>query len=308
MKLLIVGAGSTGGYFGARLAAAGRDVTFLLRPGRAKQIAAQGLQIVSPHHGDLSITPRVVTTGSIDGAYDAILLTVKAYHLDQALEDIAPAVGKETMIMPVLNGMRHVDAITARFGAKALIGGVCKVATTLDAEGRIRQLAPFQSLTYGEMDGSETPRLRALDAALSGAGFDAVLSPRVVAEMWEKWVLLASLGGVTCLGGGPVGQVVATPGGSAFILGLIDEVVAVTNAEGFPPAPAFLSLIRTQFSNPASPQASSMFRDMQDGRWVEADQILGDMVARGAQHGIATPLLNAAHTRLRVYQAGIGQA
>ncbi|MCO6417873.1 ketopantoate reductase family protein [Siccirubricoccus sp. KC 17139] len=306
MKLLIVGAGSTGGYFGARLAAAGRDVTFLLRPGRAKQIAEQGLQVISPQHGDLHLTPRVVTAGSIDGAYDTILLTVKAYHLEQALEDIAPAVGPQTMIMPVLNGMRHVDAIAARFGAKALIGGVCKVAATLDAEGRIRQLAPFQSLTYGEMDGSDSPRLRALDAALSGAGFDAVLSPRVVVEMWEKWMLLAAMGGVTCLGGGPIGAVASTPGGIAFAHGLIDEVMAVTMAEGFP-FPAFHAQLRTMFSNKASPQASSMFRDMQDGRWVEADQILGDMIARGAKHGIATPLLNAAHTRLRVYQAGIGQ-
>ena len=153
MRILVVGAGSTGGYFGGRLAQAGRDVTFLVRPGRAAYLREKGLQIISPN-GDLTLTPRLVTAGEIDAPYDAILLTVKAFSLEAALEDFAPAVGRETMILPVLNGMRHVDVLVARFGEKAVLGCVCKVATMVDEEGRIVQLAKFQELAYGEMKGA----------------------------------------------------------------------------------------------------------------------------------------------------------
>ena len=152
MRLLVVGAGATGGYFGGRLAQAGRDVTFLVRPRRAAQLREGGLQIVSPH-GDVTLTPKLAAVGTIDGPYDAVLLAVKAYSLDAAIEDFAAAIGPETSIVPVLNGMRHIDVLDARFGRHSVAGGVCKVATTVDPDGRIVQLAEFQELAYGERDG-----------------------------------------------------------------------------------------------------------------------------------------------------------
>jgi 2-dehydropantoate 2-reductase len=176
MRLLVVGAGSTGGYFGGRLAQAGRDVTFLVRPRRAAQLQEGGLQIVSPH-GDVTVRPKLVTADDIDAPYDAVLLAVKAYSLDAAIDDFATAVGPETTIMPVLNGMRHVDILEERFGKKAVAGGVCKVATTVDSGGRIVQLATFQELVYGEWDGAVSARMEALDAFMRGAGFDARLFP-----------------------------------------------------------------------------------------------------------------------------------
>src|SRR5579863_1436488 len=148
MRILVVGAGATGGYFGGRLAEAGRDVTFLVRPKRAAQLRENGLQILSPH-GDVTLRPQLVTADRITGPYDAVLLTVKAFALDAALADVAPAVGPRSMIVPVLNGMRHVDTLIARFGEKPVLGGVCLVATTLDPQGRIKQLAEFQQLIYG---------------------------------------------------------------------------------------------------------------------------------------------------------------
>jgi 2-dehydropantoate 2-reductase len=197
MRILVVGAGATGGYFGGRLAQAGRDVTFLVRPGRAAQLTKDGLTLLSPH-GDVTLQPKLVTTDAIDGPYDAVILAVKAYGLEQAIEDMAPAIGPGTMVMPLLNGMRHVDLLRARFGT-ALIGGVCKVATTIDPQGRIKQLATFQELAYGELDGSPSARTTALDAAMQGAGFTARLTPAIEREMWEKWTLLATMGGICCL-------------------------------------------------------------------------------------------------------------
>lgn len=304
MRILVVGAGATGGYFGGRLAQAGRDVTFLVRAGRAEALRSKGLTLLSPH-GDVTIAPKLATAGAIDGPYDAVILGVKAFGLDQALVDMAPAVGPQTMIMPLLNGMRHVDAIRERFGT-ALIGGVCKVATTIDAEGRIRQLAPFQELAYGELDGSPSVRTAALDEAMQGAGFTARLTPTVAREMWEKWTLLATMGGICCLMRGNIGEIEAAPGGRDFVLRLLQEVVSVITADGIAPSAPFLETITKQLTQKGSAMASSMYRDLSAGLPVEADQIVGDLVARGQKHGLDTPLAAAAYAHLRVYANRLG--
>lgn len=299
--MLVVGAGSTGGYFGGRLAEAGRDVTFLVRPARAAHLRANGLQIVSPN-GDLTLAPKLVTADDVGGLYDAILITVKAYGLAAALDDLAPVVGPTTMILPVLNGMKHVDMITARFGAGALVGCVCKIAATIDAQGRIVQLARFNELAYGEMDGAPSARTERLDAFMRGAGFDARLTPEVEREMWEKWILLATLGGVTTLMRGNIGQIAAAPGGVEFVSRFLDEVLAVVNAVGKPPSPAFVTSTRAALTTQGSSQAPSMYRDLEQGHPIEADQIVGDLLARAARAGIATPLLAASYANLSVYQ------
>ena len=171
MKILIVGAGAVGGYFGGRLAQAGRDVTFLVRPSRAKQLRQDGLRIISPH-GDVVITPKLVSADKIDTFYDLVLLSVKAYALEAAMNDFAAAVGPETMIFPVLNGLRHVELLAKRFGEHPVIGGVCLVAAEIDDEGRIVQLADFQQLVYGERNGETTSRLQTLDATLRRPSID----------------------------------------------------------------------------------------------------------------------------------------
>jgi 2-dehydropantoate 2-reductase len=208
MRILIVGAGAVGGYFGGRLAQAARDVTFLVRPSRAKQLAQDGLRIISPH-GDATLTPRLISAKEIDTPYDLVFLSVKAYALEAAMNDFAAAVGPETMILPVLNGLRQVEILTKRFGERPVIGGVCLVAAKIDNEGRVVQLADIQQLVYGERNGETTPRLEKLDVTLRGAGFDARLSSDIVQAMWEKWVQLASLGAVTCLMRGAIGEIVA---------------------------------------------------------------------------------------------------
>jgi 2-dehydropantoate 2-reductase len=301
MRLLVVGAGSTGGYFGGRLAQAGRDVTFLVRPRRAVQLRESGLQIVSPH-GNVTVRPKLVTAGEIEAPYDAVLLGVKAYSLDAAIDDFAAAVGPETTIIPTLNGMRHIDILEERFGKEPVAGGVCKVAATIDPDGRIVQLAEFQELVYGERDGSVSQRMERLHAFMQGAGFDARLSRSIEYEMWEKWTMLATLGGITCLMRGNIGEVVAAQGGTSFILSFLDEVVSVASAVGEAPKPAFLEGARKTLTTPGSTQSPSMFRDLQQGSPIEADQIIGDLLARGTNAGIPTPLLAAAYAHLSVYQ------
>jgi 2-dehydropantoate 2-reductase len=301
MRILIVGAGAVGGYFGGRLAEAGRDVTFLVRPSRAKQLGKDGLRIISPH-GDAVLTPKLISVEEIDTPYDLVFLSVKAYALEAAMNDFAAAVGPETTIFPVLNGMRHIDLLTKRFGEHAVIGGVCQVASEIDDAGRIVQLADFQQLIYGERNGETTPRLQTLDATLQGRGFDARLSTNIMQEMWEKWVQLASLGAITCLMRGAIGEIVAVPGGADLSLKVLDESAAVATACGHKPSEALLSRHAAAMTASGSQLTSSMYRDLRKGAPVEADHSLGDFVERGTAHGVATPLLKAAFINLRVYQ------
>lgn len=302
MRMLVVGAGATGGYFGGRLAAAGRDVTFLVRPRRAEQLRKTGLRIVSPA-GDLTLEPKLLTADQIASPFDVVLLTVKAYALDQAIADFAPAVGAETIILPVLNGMKHMDVLASRFSARNLAGCLCKIASTLDEQGRIIEFAKFHEVVYGELDGSTSERMSKVDAFMRDAGFDARISSAIQREMWEKWTFLASLGAINCLMRGSIGEVAQAPGGKDFANALLDEVLSVVRTVGVAPREKYCSIVRAQLTDPESTMTSSMYRDLQHGYLIESDQIVGDLVERARGAGLSTPLLNAAYVNLSVYSA-----
>ena len=301
MRILIVGAGSTGGYFGARLMQAGRDVTFLVRPARAAALRETGLQIVSPL-GDFGVTPKLVLASDLKETFDIVLVTVKAFGLAAAIEDFAAAVGPGTLILTVLNGMKHVDDLQARFGADRVVGGVCRVSTQLDAQGRILHLSPMHELVYGELDGSRSARIEALHAFLSDAGFTTQLSTHIAQDLWNKWILLATLGGICSLARGTVGEIAATDGGDDFVRGFLAEAVAVATAVGFAPSQQAIDFTLGVLTAPGSPLTSSMYRDLMAGERVEVDQILGDLRARARRANLATPLVSAAFIQLSAYQ------
>jgi 2-dehydropantoate 2-reductase len=301
MRILVVGAGATGGFFGGRLAEAGRDVTFLSRPVRAAQLRSAGLQIVSPH-GDVTLQPRLVTSEQLEPEYDVVLLAVKAFSLEGALDAFAAAIGERTMILPLLYGLRHIDVLTARFGEAAVLGGVCLCGTTIDHDGRIIESFEPTVLIYGERDGSASTRIAALDDAMQGAGFDAHSSRDVVREMWEKWVVLATFGGITCLLRGTIGEIEAAPGGADFAVNLLAECEAVAAAYGYEADEAHMDRARTMITARGSMLAPSMYRDLQQGGNVEVDQIIGDLLARARERDLSTPILAAAYANLSVYQ------
>ncbi len=300
MRLLVVGAGGVGGYFGARLAAAGREVVFLVRPSRAAQLA-HGITLRTGNE-DTVIPVSFLVTGQSGERFDAILLAVKAYQLQGGIDAIRPHVGAHTMILPVLNGMRHLDELRTQFGADAVIGGLAQIVTSVDEEGRIVDQGMFHDLVYGEWNGARTSRIEALDQHLGGAGFNARLSLQIEREMWEKWAFLSSMAAVTCLMGGTVGQVARTSGGTAFVESLFAEVAATVAAAGQPLSQGFRSRTLSLLTDHSSTLTSSMFRDMQAGRPVEAEQIIGDLIARAAPQAVATPLLESVMVRLQVYQ------
>ena len=306
MRILVVGAGATGGYFGGRLLQAGRDVTFLVRPGRAGVLRERGLRIVGLGEQTV-LEPTLVVTGEIEAPYDLILLTVKESGLAAAIDDLAPAVGPGTLIVPILNGMRQVDLLVDRFGDEAVLGGIAYVMTTLDDFGDVQRLAPLHRLTYGRRDGALDGRVQGVHEVLSGAGFDTELSDRILGAMWSKWTFISSLGAVNVLGGGSVGEVASAAGGKALAETVIAEGAAVAAAAGHPVPDAELDVYHRMLTKDGSPDTSSLFRDLNAGLPVEAEQIFGDLVARAEGYGVPVPLLSAATVRLRVHNANVAK-
>src|ERR1700677_3668153 len=302
MRILVVGAGAIGGYFGGRMLQAGRDVTCLARARRAGELEDAGLVIKSPN-GDVTLkNPPTVQADRLTEKFDAILLSCKAFDLDDAFKSFASAVGPRTAIIPMLNGMRHLNVLDGKFGRERVLGGLCAIAVTLNDKREIVQLAPMQSLNFGERDGKLSDRVRAIAEMMASGNFGSVASEHIVQEMWEKWVFLASLAASTSLMRASVGDILASPGGKDFILGIVDECSAVATAEGYLPRAPFLGRARVMFTREASPLTASMFRDIKAGAPVEADHVIGDLIARGEAAKLSLPKLRTAYTHLKAYE------
>ncbi len=299
MRILVVGAGSIGGYFGGRLAAAGRDVTFLVRERRAEMLRKDGLSIVSPA-GDLHIpAPRLILSQEIKDPFDLIILSCKAYDLDEAARSFSAAVGPRTLILPLLNGMRHLDLLDDRFGQDHVLGGQCMISTTLDADGTIRHLAPMRALVFGPRFGSQARGSTEVSGILSNAGFDVRLSADISQDMWDKWVFIASSAGVTTLLRASIGDIVAA-GGSALSVALLEECLEIAARSGHPSAQQSRERALGLLTAAGSPMTASMMRDMENWARIEADHIIGDLIARSGD--LATPLLNTVLVNLKAYE------
>jgi 2-dehydropantoate 2-reductase len=302
MRILVVGAGAIGGYFGGRLLQAGRDVTFLVRPRRAAELAEAGLVIKSPN-GDVTLkNPPTVQADNLTEKFDVVLLSCKAFDLEDAIKSFAPAVGTQTAIIPLLNGMQHFDVLDGKFGPERVLGGLCAIAVTLNDKHEVVQLQPMQSLNFGERDGKLSDRVRAIAELMASGKFGAVASENVIQEMWEKWVFLASLAASTCLMRAAVGHILAAPGGKDFILGMLDECSEVAAAEGHAPSGPFFERVRGMLTTEGSQMTASMFRDIKAGAPVEADHVIGDLIARGDAAKVPVPRLRAAYTHLKAYE------
>jgi len=300
MRILMAGAGATGGYFGARLIQAGQDVTFLVRERRYQQLQTHGL-VLQTQQGTEKFQPQLTQASTLKSHYDLIIVTVKSFALDQVMDDIAPAVGPETLIMPILNGMRHIATLQQRFGEDKVIGGLCKINATLGDQGEVIQMTPLHQLLYGALDGNNDARLQRVDAALRDCQVDTLFSDNIMDELWEKWLLLSTLGAVCCLARGNTQQILTSRGGEALLQGVFTEILSVITAEGYQPRPAVTARIFELLNNPATPMTSSMYRDLTQGSDIEADQVIGDLLLRAKRNGLATPLLNAVDVNLQVY-------
>ena len=301
MKILVLGAGGIGGYFGGRLAQGGADVTFLVRPKRAAQIAANGLVIESPN-GNAAIPVKTVTADTVGPGYDLVLFTCKAYDLDSAMDAIAPAMAGDAVVVPMLNGIAHLEKLDARFGKAKVMGGTCQINVTLLADGTVKHMEPLNRLTFGERDGTGSARARAFAAELAKTSIDWSLSPTIEQDMWEKIMFLSVLASVTCLFRGNIGEILAAPGGREVIERALAANVAIVAKCASAPREKIVEWATARLTTPG-PAASSMLRDVERGNPVEADHIVGFMLDRAREHGVDDLVLSLAFTHLKAYEA-----
>jgi 2-dehydropantoate 2-reductase len=302
MRILVVGAGAIGGYFGGRLLQAGEDVTFLVRPRRAAELAATGLMIHS-RKGDAAIPrPPLVLAEDLHTHFDLVLLACKAYDLQGAVDALAPAVGPKTAVLPLLNGMKQLDLLEERFGPSRVLGGLCKISTSLDGRGQIVHYNNLDLLAFGEREAATSARAQSIAEVMARANFQTQLSPCIVQEMWEKWIFIAACAGITCLMRAPIGDVVAA-GAGPLALTMLGECAAVASAEGYAPRAEALENSRSVLVRAGSPLAASMLRDIERQAPVEGEHILGDLMRRGAAHQIALPALRIAYVHLKAYES-----
>ncbi len=302
MKILILGAGAVGGYWGARLHQAGVDVTFLLREKRAEKVRKEGLVVKSPK-GDAVLPVKVVTNGGEGGPYDVVVLACKAYDLDSAMDSIAPAVGAGTTIVPMLNGHAHFATLDGKFGAEKVAGGLARISGMLGPNGEILH-SGASGVSFGERDGKPArASLVGFDAACRKAGIDGGINANINQDLWDKWIMLSTIAGMCASMRGTIGDIMETEDGAAIVVETLEESRKVAAAEGHAPSDKVLAGIQSMLTAKGSKAVASILGDMEKGGAAEGKQIVGDMLGRARKHGIAAPNLRYAYAHLQTYEA-----
>ena len=301
MKILVLGAGGIGGFFGGRLAQNGADVTFLVRGKRKAQLADHGLEIESPF-GNASVPVKAGLENEVGADYDIVLLTCKAYDLASAIEAIGPAMHGRAAVLPLLNGLAHIEQLNGLFGARNVIPGTARIQATLTPEGAVRQLNEWQTITFGEQDGGESDRVKQLKALFDGTGVECRISPNILRDLWWKLVHLATVAGMTCLMRANVGEIARTPEGSELLLSFLGTNAAIAGHFGHPPDELFLKSYRELLRNRTAMYEASMLRDLEKGGPIESEHILGFMLDRCREAGLPDALHLAAYTHVQAYE------
>jgi 2-dehydropantoate 2-reductase len=301
-KVLVLGAGGIGGYFGGRLAETGADVTFLVREGRRKLLQERGLRLESPF-GDATIPVRTIVAPEATPDYDAVILTCKAYDLDDAIATIAPAVAPTGYVLPLLNGIAHIDVLNRKFGPDRVLGGTAKIQATIMPDGAVRQFNDWRTITFGEQSGEMTARVKTLASLFEAArGIETLAVTDMMQRMWEKLVHLSTAAAMTCLMRANVGEIVRTPDGGGIFLNQLKTSAAIAAANGHRPGDAFMQSWERTFSQPDSLYATSMLRDIERGGRTEVEHILGFMVRKAREAGIEHQTLLLAYTHIKAFE------
>lgn len=301
-KILVLGAGGIGGYFGGRLAESGADVTFLVREPRQKALQANGLRIESPF-GDASLPVKTTTSAGLEPVFDAVILTCKAYDLDDAIATIAPGIATTGYVLPLLNGIAHIDILNARFGKDRVLGGSAKIQVTLTKDGVVRQLNDWRTITFGEQTGGLSDRVQTLASLFAATkGVETLAVDDVMQRMWEKIVHLATAASMTCLMRANVGEIVRTPEGEHIFLEQLRIAAEIAAANGHRPSDLFMENYRNTFSQRDSLYTTSILRDMERRGRTEVDHILGFMLAKAREADLDHKTLLLAYTHVKAFE------
>jgi 2-dehydropantoate 2-reductase len=306
MSVLIVGAGSAGGYIGAQLVAAGRDVTFLVHQRVRARLGSDGLRI---RRGPTVTTTAVnaVTAADLGRVYDVIVVAVRTDAVDSAVRDIRRAVSDETRIVPIMNGMRHLSLLTTAFGQDRVLGAATRLVASLLPDGTVNVVTPGVQMEIGQLDGGGSAALDRTVAELSVDDIAITVREDIIAAMWEKFAFITSTAVLTCLVGEEIGPVVRADGGIALARNVLDEVASIAAVDGHLLADHARAGLNAMLTDPSSTFGPSMFRDMRGGRPIEVT-VLSDLADRARAHQISTPLLDASLVVIDVHNRRVRAA
>lgn len=301
MRVLIVGAGAVGGYFGGRLIEKGADVTFLVREKRKQQLAREGL-VIKSSHGHIKTPVQTLVYPEAHPAFDLILLCVKAYHLKEVIHTIKPYVGAHTTILPLLNGISHYAILREAFGEERILGGLCFIEVTLNSKGEIEHYSNRHELVYGEWNHAETERIRQIDALFSGARFSPRRSDAIQVDIWKKVIFISTMSAMTCLMRSSTGPILTSPYGKEIYRRLLEEVVSIARYyEPSIPLDFPDATLRTLEEELKPTMKSSMLRDMEKGLPIETDALHGSLIQLAPKE-LDIPLLKTVYSTLSIYE------
>ncbi|OFD50367.1 2-dehydropantoate 2-reductase [Bacillus mycoides] len=301
MRILVLGAGGVGGFFGGRLVEKGEDVTFLVRSKRKQQLEEKGLVIRSVN-GDFSFQPKLITKEDRTSPFDVILFSTKAYHLNDATIDLKPFVGENTVIIPLLNGIAHLSLLQKEFGVEKVMGGLCFIETTLNDQGEIVQTSAANRLVFGEIKPQDSERIKRISKAFADTKASFVLSENITQDMWHKYLFITVMSGMTTLMRAPIGPIRESDGGREFIRNLFAESVQIMKAMEAPVKDNIIEEHMKTIDKISYDMKSSMQRDMEKGSFIEGKHLQGYLLNLAEQFLIEAPLLGAVYQNLKVYE------
>lgn len=300
MRILVLGAGGIGGYFGGRLAEQGKDVTFLVRPKRKASLEKNGL-VINSVNGNYAFQPKLITAQQDVEPFDIVLLSSKAYHLEQSIEDLRPFVGPNTVIIPLLNGIAHIATLQQAFGRERILGGLCIIETTLDPLGEVSHTSDFDQLIFGELDGTTSERVQQIADAFEDTKAKFILSEHIKRDMWHKYLMITVLSSVTTLMHAPIGPIRDSEGGKPYIEAMYQEVASIMQAHQAPISEDIVKRYMKSLDNLSYHFKTSMQRDMERGLNIEGQHIQGYILSLANQYDFPAPLLTSVYQNLNVY-------
>ena len=300
MKILVLGVGGIGGFFGGYLQEIGADVTFLVRPKRRALLQANGLKIISSL-GNLNLKPKLVLADELKPVYDIILISCKTYDLDQAIIDLHPTKGKG-LIIPFLNGVTHMKKLDKEFGQDNIMGGVAHISSTVNQDGTIEHFSEFKKLTFGNRDLSKNHALKEFAEVCAKTKFDVVLSDNINLDLWKKWVFISTVAGATTLFSCSLGEIVKSDFGKKIIVDLFNECRSIAKLYKYDYEDSEADVILKTITTSGSPIKASMQRDVEKKSFTEHEQIFGDLINKGKKYNFECPILTSCYVRMNVYQ------
>ena len=300
MKILVLGTGGIGGFFGGFLQESGADITFLVRPKRKELLLKNKLEIFSPL-GDLSLTPNLILSNELKPIYDVILVSCKTYDLDQAMHDLKGIKGKG-IIIPFLNGFTHMKRLDLEFGSENVIGGVAHISSTINNHGAIEHFSEFKKITFGDRNKNRNNDLLTFYNTCKKAKFDVAISQDITADLWRKWVFISTVAGATTLFNCPLGEISNHEVGKKTLSDLYNECRSIAKFNGFTISDLETKNVLKNIMTPGSLIKASMLRDIEKKAPTEHEEIFGDLISEAEKFDFNCPILKSCYLRMKIYE------